>query len=51
MTQDAASDARPFWAATPARTLRRGHCWIAGERVTRPYPVVLVHGGGFQGTA
>ena len=24
--------------------------WEAPERVTRPHPVVLVHGGGFQGT-
>lgn len=61
-----------FWEATPARTVRRGHFWIAGERiqaggltyqrgplfaeweapeqVTRPYPVILVHGGGYQGT-
>ncbi len=61
-----------FWANTPARTTRRGHFWISGERisvsektfqrgpmfveweapehVTQPYPVVLVHGGGFQGT-
>ncbi len=23
----------PFWAATPARTVRRGHFWVAGERV------------------
>ena len=72
MTQDAASSARPLWAATAARTVRRGHFWIVGERiprdgktyqrgpmfaewetperVTRPYPVVLLHGGGFQGT-
>ena len=70
--QDASSGTRPFWAATPARTIRRGHFWVPGERVerdgkmyqrgpmfaeweapeqvTRPYPVVLVHGGGFQGT-
>ena len=63
---------RPFWSATPARTVRRGHFWIAGERVerdghtyqrgpmfvawetpeevTRPFPIILVHGGGFQGT-
>jgi len=54
----------------PLRTSRRGHFWIAGERVetpfgtaqraplyveweapaeiTRPYPLVLVHGGGGQ---
>ena len=72
MSRDTSSGTRPFWAATPARTLRRGHFWITGERVardgatfqrgpmfaawetpeqvTRPYPVVLVHGGGFQGT-
>ncbi len=24
--------------------------WEAPEQVTRPYPIVLVHGGGFQGT-
>ncbi len=72
--QSATSDTRPrpFWAGTPTRTVRRGHFWVAGERVerdgktyqrgpmfaeweapeevTRPYPVVLVHGGGFQGT-
>ena len=63
---------RPFWAATQARTVRRGHFWVTGERVerdgktyqrgpmfaeweapaqvTRRHPVVLVHGGGFQGT-
>ena len=63
---------RPFWERAPARTARRGHFWIPGERVeregktfqrgpmfvgweapeevTRPYPIVLVHGGGFQGT-
>ena len=63
---------RPFWADTSARTVRRGHFWVSGERVerdgktfqrgpmfaewetpeqvTRPYPIILVHGGGFQGT-
>lgn len=25
---------QPFWAGTPARTSRRGHFWIPGERVT-----------------
>ena len=72
MTQNTSSGTRPFWAATPVRTVRRGHFWVPGERVehegktfqrgpmfatweapaqvTRPYPVVLVHGGGFQGT-
>ena len=62
----------PFWADKPARTVRRGHLWIPGERVERDgrtfqrgplfveweapetvrraYPVVLVHGGGLQGT-
>ena len=66
------AQAQPFWAGAPARTVRRGRFWVAGERVrhggktfqrgpmfveweapdtvTRPYPVVLVHGGGFQGT-
>ena len=70
--QDASIGTRAFWANTPARTVRRGHFWVAGERVqrdgktyqrgpmfaeweapeqvTRPYPIVLVHGGGFQGT-
>lgn len=60
------------WTTTPARTTRRGHFWIPGERVpldgrtyqrgpmfveweapdqvTRPWPIVLMHGGGFQGT-
>ena len=60
------------WVDAPVRTLRRGHFWVAGERlerngktcqrapmfveweapehVTRLHPVVLVHGGGFQGT-
>ena len=60
------------WTTAPARTVRRGHFWIPGERVgqggstcqrgpmyveweapatvTRPYPIVLMHGGGFQGT-
>lgn len=64
--------ARNFWADTPTRTVRRGHLWIAGDRialngltyqrgplfaeweapevVTRPWPIVLVHGGGYQGT-
>ena len=61
-----------FWEGKPARTTRRGHFWIAGDRVsiggqtyqrgplfaaweapdqvTRPCPIVLVHGGGYQGT-
>ncbi|WP_322101910.1 alpha/beta hydrolase [Paraburkholderia sp. J41] len=60
------------WMTSLARTVRRGHFWIPGDRVehdgrtyqrgpmyveweapetvTRPYPVVLMHGGGFQGT-
>lgn len=60
------------WSHAAARTVRRGHFWIPGERVqlgglrcqrgpmyveweapeavTRPYPIVLMHGGGFQGT-
>ena len=60
------------WKTTPARSIRRGHFWVPGERVplggktyqrgpmfveweapeqvTRPWPVVLMHGGGFQGT-
>ena len=73
MTQQGPSTStHPFWAATPARWVRRGHFWVPGERVerdgqtyqrgpmfaewetpeqvTRPYPIVLVHGGGFQGT-
>ncbi len=25
---------QPFWAETPARTSRRGHFWVTGERVT-----------------
>ena len=72
MTPHATTGARPFWAATPARTVRRGHFWVSGERVehegktyqrgpmfaeweapetvTHPTPIVLVHGGGFQGT-
>ncbi len=70
--QPSAVQPRAFWIDTPARTVRRGHFWIPGERIgregktyqrgpmfvaweapdsiTRPYPVVLVHGGGFQGT-
>lgn len=58
------------FAHYPLRTVRRGHFWIAGERVegergtvqrapmfveweapeeiTRPYPLILVHGGGGQ---
>ncbi|QGZ63386.1 alpha/beta hydrolase [Paraburkholderia acidisoli] len=66
------SEAFAPWTTTAARTIRRGHFWIAGERVTtgdktvqrgpmyveweapeqvvRPWPVVLMHGGGFQGT-
>lgn len=61
-----------FWTNTPPRAVRRGHMWIAGERiehngetfqrgplfveweapeaVTRPWPIVLLHGGGYQGT-
>ncbi|WP_322101877.1 alpha/beta fold hydrolase [Paraburkholderia sp. J41] len=61
-----------FWTNTPARLVRRGHIWIAGDRVeqdgltyqrgplfaeweapetvTQPWPVVLVHGGGYQST-
>lgn len=61
-----------FWTEKPARTIRRGHFWIAGdhvtqdgrtyqrgplfaeweapEHVTRPWPIVLLHGGGYQGT-
>lgn len=60
------------WATAAVRSVRRGHFWIPGERVTlgdktyqrgpmyveweapeqiaRPFPVVLMHGGGFQGT-
>ncbi|KAA2234584.1 alpha/beta hydrolase [Salinarimonas soli] len=60
------------WTTVPARTVRRGHFWIPGDRVslngetyqrgpmfveweapeeiTQPWPVVLMHGGGFQGT-
>jgi pimeloyl-ACP methyl ester carboxylesterase len=60
------------WKTTRARTVRRGHFWIPGERVaigdksyqrgpmyveweapervTRQWPIVLLHGGGFQGT-
>ena len=60
------------WAKARARTVRRGHFWVPGERVvlagktyqrgpmfvaweapervTRPWPIVLMHGGGFQGT-
>ncbi|MBJ9677411.1 alpha/beta fold hydrolase [Burkholderia gladioli] len=60
------------WHVTPARTIRRGHFWVPGERVaigqrtyqrgpmyveweapetvTRKCPIVLMHGGGFQGT-
>ena len=63
---------RSFWADTPAQTLRRGHFWVPGERVsikgktcqkppmfvdwqapeqvTRRWPIVMIHGGGFQGT-
>lgn len=60
------------WTQAAARTVRRGHFWVPGDRieqagltyqrgpmyveweapetVTRPYPIVLMHGGGFQGT-
>lgn len=60
------------WERAAARTLRRGHLWIPGDRVEiegktfqrgpmyveweaaesvlHPWPIVLVHGGGFQGT-
>ena len=36
-----------------SKTFQRGPmfvAWEAPERAARPYPVVLVHGGGFQGT-
>lgn len=68
----AAASAKPFWTEMPARTVRRGHMWIPGDRlsldgltyrrgplfaeweapevVTRPWPIVPVHGGGYQGT-
>lgn len=61
-----------FWNDRPARTIRRGHFWIPGDRfvqdgstyqcgplfaeweapehVAQPWPIVLVHGGGYQGT-
>ena len=47
-----------FWVAgerveRDGKTFQRGPMfaeWEAPERVTRPYPIVLVHGGGFQGT-
>jgi pimeloyl-ACP methyl ester carboxylesterase len=46
-----------FWVgvepvATPDGTIARGQMyveWMAPETVTRPHPVVLVHGGGGQG--
>lgn len=60
------------WLSKLARTIRRGHFWVPGDRivndgqtyqcgpmfveweasdaVTKPYPIVLVHGGGFQGS-
>ena len=60
------------WSTAPVRSIRRGHFWVSGERVslagktyqrgpmfveweapecvTRPWPIVLMHGGGFQGT-
>lgn len=28
-------DSIPFWADTPARTSRRGHFWVSGDRVSR----------------
>lgn len=31
---DTTTEPRSFWAATPARTSRRGHFWITGDRVT-----------------
>jgi pimeloyl-ACP methyl ester carboxylesterase len=60
------------WMTAPSRTVRRGHFWIAGDRLQiggltyqrgpmfveweapevlkRPFPLILMHGGGFQGT-
>lgn len=60
------------WASKPARTVKRGHFWIAGDRasidgqtyqrgpmfveweapeqITQAFPIVLMHGGGFQST-
>jgi len=59
------------WASVPPRTIRNGHFWVPGERITldgetyqrgpmfveweapatitRPWPVILMHGGGYQG--
>lgn len=47
-----------FWVPSErtrldGKTFQRGPMfvdWEAPEHVTQPYPVVLVHGGGFQGT-
>lgn len=47
-----------FWipgdsAATEFGTVQRGQMyveWMAPSRITRPYPLILVHGGGGQGT-
>lgn len=61
-----------FWQTRPVRQVRRGHLWIAGERIVRdgltyqrgplfaeweapedvirPFPIILLHGGGYQGT-
>lgn len=72
MATDLMMQDKKFWLSRPARTSRRGHFWIPGDRiikdgltyqrgplfaeweapedVTKPFPIVLVHGGGFQGT-
>ena len=47
-----------FWIAGERMTVDGKTCqrapmfveWEAPEQVTRPWPIVLVHGGGFQGT-
>ena len=33
--QDGRGGNRPFWAETQARTIRRGHLWVPGDRVER----------------
>lgn len=61
-----------FWQNSRARTTRRGHMWVPGDRVmqngqtyqsgplfaeweapehvSKDWPIVIVHGGGYQGT-
>lgn len=72
MSKPEATPAYAPWETARARTVRRGHFWLPGDRVslagntyqsgpmfveweapeqvTQSWPIILMHGGGFQGT-